>query len=258
MPSLYGPTGYISLPSVEITPRGTKNYYAHNFNLQSPDFNLNFNSIGITAGIRDNLEVNLDYLQLNFDSPRELGYFRKPTVLQGEAMLLNLKYRIYKPRDPEKNEYDAMTVVGLVLPVDTFDDFKIAVKNVLNVVKESIAEDPGKPTGYLCYGGGTFDGSRCCSLFFKYGDSFSLGGGFKSRLRKNMDLVAEYEGCLYNLRSYRIDKTNYGVGIRFTTGKNIHFQIALSRMEVEFTGGKLEQNFRETFDYLNLGIICVY
>jgi len=252
--SVFGGGGYITLPSLS-QPQASEStvYYAY-LNLNSPEIETQFHSQGIEYGVNNNLSIGINFLILDFYSTRNLGYSHSPLNLRGNSLSFNLKYLIPRAVKEQRDFYDARLAFGLIFPVDSFDEFKTPVKNVLNVIREGTAGKLMRPIGYIIYGNIDKKRYRTLTAYAKFGESVAMGLGISHLIFKRLELIFEVMSNLYTVAGVIIDKTQYGAGIRFRFKKSFTLSLNYLIMNATFSGESVDEHFQNRFDFISTSI----
>jgi len=245
--NVFGQTGYIFMPTVEISQSHHPVGYGYYNNISSVDFDIDMITTGLTWSPFKNFEIGMNRTDLNFKSPHDLGYVFPNIDLDGSASSISLKYLVTKPRAEGYKNWDNAWALGLVIPTDTFSEFSAPVQNVLNVIKDTFVSEEWKPTGYLTYGGFDLANRYSVALYASFGEAFVTGLGFRSNVLDICDFSLEYVTSLHNINGVDIDKNQYGAKIMIPIGYGIRFNAHYSYMNMNFGGSDLER-FESIFE----------
>ncbi|PKK91705.1 MAG: hypothetical protein CVV64_03310 [Candidatus Wallbacteria bacterium HGW-Wallbacteria-1] len=245
--NVFGQTGYIFMPSVEISQSNHPVGYGSFNQITSNDFDISMVTTGLTWSPFRNFEIGVNRTAMNFKSPHDLGYVFPNISLDGVASSISLKYLATKPRSDGFRNWDNAWAVGLVIPTDTFSEFSGPVQNVLNVIKDTFVSEEWKPTGFLSYGGFDLSNRYSVSLFASFGQAFSTGIGFRSNILDVCDFSMEYVTGLHTINGVDIDKNQYGAKLMIPIGYGVRLTCHYSFMDMNF-GGSVMERFGSVFE----------
>lgn len=251
--SIFGQSGYIFVPSVEVAQSNHPVTYGSATSLSSEDIDITLATTGMTWSPARNLELGWTWSKMNFKSPHELGYMIGPVDLDATASSVSLKYLALRPAGKERVNWDNALAVGMVVPVDTFDELSAPVQNVLNVIRDTFVGKSLQPTFTLAYGGFDMKNRYSVTLFTAIGDAFSMGVGFRTNLLDMADLAVEYLTTLNDINGVQIDNNQYGIKFMVPIGYGVRFQAYYSYMDINFAGPELER-FANRFDMYGAGL----
>lgn len=251
--SVFGQTGYIFIPSLEVAMSRHPVAYASTSTMKSEDLDIDLISSGIVWSAFENFEIGINHSKVNLKSPKDLGYVFPNIDIDGNATSISMKYLVTKKCLESRKNWDNAWAIGVVVPVDTFEEFSGPAQNVLNVIKDTFVSEEMKPVGYVTYGGFDFENRYSVSMYASFGEAFSTGIGFRTNILNLGDISAEYLTTLHDINGVEIDKNQYGLKIMCPIGYGIRFQAHYSYMDIDFAGPDLDR-FANIIEMLGFGL----
>jgi hypothetical protein len=197
--------------------------------------------------------MGLNHSKVNLKSPHDLGYVFGNIDINGAATSVSMKYLVGKDCAESRKNWDNAWAVGVVVPVDTFEEFSAPAQNVLNVIKDTFVSKEMKPIGYFTYGGFDFENRYSVSMYAAFGEAFSTGIGFRTNILNLGDISAEYLTTLHTINGVEIDKNQYGIKAMFPIGYGVRVNAHYSHMDVDFAGTDLER-FSNVIEMTGIGL----